>query len=565
MPITMSPSSLDFYADIFSPRPYNAVERKMLSLDCFYGRDTNPTQQPQRKEGFSYVVSTDGVQICHSESIIEDKGSDEDEIKGSSPAIAKCYEEEASDEDRIEGSSQILVECCKGTEVAVPDCDSPRSLLKRRGSSQSLVECYENTEVAVPDCDSSRSLLKRRGRLLPALHLPISSSSAGSTLVDSRDQHGHVRKVTDHPHDKDSDYERIKLIGIDGEGIIDLVRNRSAPSVPSLVVRKTVKYARSACGKPIEAAILQDIIPERHNNIIRLHAFESYRLEGARYYLEYCAGGDLHMLVDQYNDYAKFLPEPFIWQTYQKLASALEFLHRGFDPRCPDRERRGICHRDIKPSNIFLRLDPNSAYPDVVLADFGHATVDFATYDPAGTALWQPPELPRHSPKGDVYSLGAVMHFLIHFDPPIAKVPSGLSESLRDMWVAAPETRRPIMEFVDEYSEELICVMLIALEPDEHRRKNSSQLLKCVNDCVEMKFPSNSGAMQKATEKWPMDRWAFDHLRSMHGRCDHDGEVEKEGEEEEGPGTKQYFDMMEIFGCCVSRESSRSSSLAMSN
>ena len=49
-----------------------------------------------------------------------------------------------------------------------------------------------------------------------------------------------------------------------------------------------------------------------------------------------------------------------------------------------------------------------------------------------------------------------------------------------------------MMEFVDEYSEELICIMLLTLEPDENKRKNSSQLLKYVDECIDMKFPPSS-------------------------------------------------------------------------
>lgn len=85
-------------------------------------------------------------------------------------------------------------------------------------------------------------------------------------------------------------------------------------------------------------------------------------------------------------------------------------------------------------------------------------------------------------------------------------------------------------------------MMLIALEPDESKRKKSSLLLKYVGECIEMLFPSGSGSMRKAAEEWPLASWAFD---------------EDEGKEE-GTGVEQYFRMMGIFGCGGSRESSRS-------
>ena len=106
------------------------------------------------------------------------------------------------------------------------------------------------------------------------------------------------------------------------------------------------------------------------------------------------------------------------------------------------------------------------------------------------------------------------------------------------------------MNFVAEYSEELVCAMLVPLEADENKRKNSSQLLKFVSDCIEMKFPRGKA------EEWPLAEWAFDHMKTVDGWV----EVEEEDEDEE-MGAEQYFDMMEVFGCGMStREASRCAS-----
>lgn len=324
----------------------------MFSLGCSCGRtESQPPLSERQEDCFSYVVSVDGVHVCYPENVIEYESIGEDETESDAQDVIQY---ESSEKD--------------GTE-----CDP-----------QDLVE-HENTEAAAPERKHPCSLLRRRGRSLSRMHLTLSTSTQ-STLVNFSDHGAGESNDAQNPHSKSGDFELVKQIGIDGEGVVHLMRSRIG-SARQLIVRKTVAYTRTINAKPIEAAILQDILPERHNNIIRLHAFESYGLEGARYYLEYCSGGDLHQLVDRYRKEEVLLPELFIWQAYQQLASALEFLHRGFDPRCSDRDRRGICHRDIKPSNIFLRLDPDCEYPDVVLADFGHATLDFATYDPAGTCL----------------------------------------------------------------------------------------------------------------------------------------------------------------------------------
>ena len=112
---------------------------------------------------------------------------------------------------------------------------------------------------------------------------------------------------------------------------------------------------------------------------------------------------------------------------------------------------------------------------------------------------------------------------------------------------------------MDGYSEELVCMMLIALEPDENKRKNASQLLRSLDDCIERKFPLGCDLLGKA-EEWPMASWAFDHVMPAEGRFG-EGEDGEEGE----MGTEQYFEMMKWFGCARSRESSQSSSPASSD
>ena len=103
------------------------------------------------------------------------------------------------------------------------------------------------------------------------------------------------------------------------------------------------------------------------------------------------------------------------------------------------------------------------------------------------------------------------------------------------------------MGFVEGYSEELISAVAVALEVNEGKRKNSSQLLKFVRGCIELGFPPGSELRRKG-EELPM------------AECDGDEE------EEEDTGADQYFEMMEIFGCRIStRESSLASSRASSD
>ena len=535
----------------------------MFSLGCSCGRRAGD-QTGRHGDCFSYVVSIDGVHVCYPETVVEyeDVGTEEEGCEIDSLALVLKESPEVAASGRMGSCSLRHGDCFSyvvsidGVHVCYPETAVEYEDVgtEEEGCEDDLLALvkWESPEASSPKCIGPCSLLQRRGMALSRLHLGTLLSSTGTLVANSSSDLVTEPDTTDLPHPKSGKYDFIKQIGVDGEGVIDLVRDRF---LDQLVVRKKVEYARFMNAKPIEAAILHDILPGRHDNIIRLQAFESYGPEGALYFFDYCPGGDLHQLVDRYREHDAFLPEPFIWQVYQQMASALAFLHGGFDTRRGDRERRGVCHRDIKPSNIFLRrpVTADSAYPDCVLADFGHATLDFATYDPAGTAFWQPPEMPRHSPRGDVYSLGAVIHFLVHVDAPVGELPDGYSDtkSGREAWARAPEARQPIMEFVEEYSTTLVCLMLLALEREENKRKKSSQLLKCVDDCVEMMFPSgSSGSLRKAAQAWPMASWAFDHTLSAPGSY------------EEGAGTEQYFEMMDCLWCSGSRESSLSSSLA---
>ena len=483
--------------NIFSPKL--KLVTKMLGLSA---RDKNSKPQQQgnatpNPQQYNYVVSSEGIEVRQPQ-VAEDI-----DLKGGSP-------------------SSITSSKTEGSEIEVSADHSTPTI--------AVAEKTDDGKV-VP------ALLQRRGRHVAGLELAnartcdILNTTAAISVVTSNIP----RPATD------AEYTYVKHIGSGGEGDCCLVKRGSDKM---LFAVKTVREPHLVLHKPIEAMV--DILTEhKHKNIIRLHHWTSATGNYlVNYYFEYCEGGDLFDLVRQYDIHNKAIPELFIWHTFLGLGGALDFLHRGFDPKVND--RAGIVHRDIKPENIFLRLPTNTSdYPDVVLADFGMASFEFATYDSAGTDVWQPPELPRKAPKGDVWSLGAVIHYMIHQKLVIADLPQGVENTVEneDRWCIRPEARQPLTEVPEPYSTALVEMMLMACEKDHNKRINSNRLLMMLTDFRNKYLQPEQGTTWG--QLWPLEKWALgisldgeDTVvgSDLHGKNTRSATY--------GDGNDQYFEVM---------------------
>ena len=431
----------------------------------FSARDENISEPQQQgnamhnPQQYNYVVSSEGIEVRQPQ-VAEDT-----DLKGGSPSSITSSKTEGSEIEVSASTPRIAVVEKTDDEKVVP------SLLQRRGRHPAGLELANGSA-----CDT----------LNTAVVVPIVTSTIPRPTTDAG-------------------YSYVKHIGSGGEGDCSLLKRGSDKQ---LFVVKTVREPRLVQHKPIEAMV--DVLSEhRHKNIIRLHHWTFVTGNSlVNYYFEYCGGGDLFDLVRQYDIHNKAIPELFIWHTFLGIAGALDFLHRGFDPRFDDRV--GIVHRDVKPENILLRLPTNSAdYPDVVLADFGMASFEFATYDSAGTDVWQPPELPRKAPKGDVWSLGSVIHYMIHQKIVIADLPEDIEKTVEnyDRWHIRPEARQPLTEVPEPYSTALVEMMLMACEKDHNKRVNSSRLLMMLTDFKNRYLQPEPGTTWG--QLWPLEEWAL--------------------------------------------------------
>lgn len=238
-----------------------------------------------------------------------------------------------------------------------------------------------------------------------------------------------------------------------------------------------------------------------HPNIVKyVDAFvlENEEPMEASLYTEYCDRGSLEELIQIYRTHNKQnrnrapsrIPESFIWHTFLSLAYALQYIQFGMRPGDdptpnPAENWALILHQDIKPGNIFLVSQGPKKHPRVVLGDFGlamrHGDLDWDDEtSPRGTLCWQGPELPTHSARGDVYSLGLVILSLCHLQvhgPIAASVPQGCKNS--DKWLGTSKARKGIEDYgVGEYSEELATIARWCLRWDKETRIFAYELVE---------------------------------------------------------------------------------------
>ena len=490
----------------FSPRMKHVPQLLRWKIDDTIAFSIASRRQHSSQDRYRYIITSNGIEICPPQEV---------------------------------GHDNFLTEIAS-EDGSLSSADSP----SYQGSDQSVRDVSEYWDtVKADECDIIVSsvrqlpLSQRRGRSITPLDAALWAEAKRSSDSPS------FRENWPNP-DIPKDCRFLRTIGEGGEGHCDLVMRESDGK---LQVIKTVKRPLRYGNRPMEAVILQGILADfHHNNIIHFHGFETFNYgSSVQYRLEYAAGGDLHDLASRYMAHNTFLPELFIWKTFSQLASALEFLHRGFDRHCKDSNRHGIVHRDIKPENIFLRSSTNGrAYPDLVLADFGCATLEFATYDRKGTYLWQGPEFPRQSPKGDVYSLGAIIHYLIHFESPLTEMPPGMQPTITnlELWEVSPEARRPRTDVPDFYDHDICDFMLKATNLNPMKRIDSSKLVTELDRHCNGSFLIFEGPGDMS-HKSPLADWALSDrfqgcTRDRRLTADSPGStVQKEGE-------AQYIEVM---------------------
>ena len=143
----------------------------MFLLGCSCGREQGP-QAERQEECFSYVVSGDGVHVCHPGDIVGYGSAGSSGGEGSEGGLdTRVVECESAGGDEIDVGLQGGVERERTEgEESEGDLDT-RVVHENAGkdelqSDRSAIVMYEGTEVAASEHVRPDTLLRRRGRSL---------------------------------------------------------------------------------------------------------------------------------------------------------------------------------------------------------------------------------------------------------------------------------------------------------------------------------------------------------------------------------------------------------------
>jgi serine/threonine protein kinase len=171
-----------------------------------------------------------------------------------------------------------------------------------------------------------------------------------------------------------------------------------------------------------------------HPNIVSLIDYDlsHTRLKYGSLFMQRGELGGLDALITRFRHARQFLTdEGFMWKVLWDLSIGIAYMHTGQDAvtvrQCAFENRTvarksswsPIYHRDLKPSNVFMTwIDPlgidDVHYPTMLIGDFGCALMVTdrparISNTPAGDVDFVPPETPRYSGAGDVFSLALVV------------------------------------------------------------------------------------------------------------------------------------------------------------
>lgn len=222
----------------------------------------------------------------------------------------------------------------------------------------------------------------------------------------SDDKLDHLRSVVSEPDFSATKYTFVKELGRGGMGAVHLAEDRELDRLVAIKVLDTPEITEDLRNRMVREA--QIIARLEHPGIIPVHDV-GILADGRIYYaMKYVRGSRL----DEYAAQGASLRDRL--RKFQSVCDAVAFAHA-----------HGVIHRDLKPQNIMI-----GSFGEVLVLDWGVAKVGENTREIEGTIIgtrsYMSPEQARGEidqvdERSDIYSLGAVLSFLLNDQPKVSK------------------------------------------------------------------------------------------------------------------------------------------------
>ncbi|MEN3328273.1 MAG: eukaryotic-like serine/threonine-protein kinase [Acidobacteriota bacterium] len=234
----------------------------------------------------------------------------------------------------------------------------------------------------------------------------------------SDDRLNHLRSVVGEPDFSATKYTFVKELGRGGMGIVCLAEDRELDRLVAIKILNTPDITEDLRNRMIREA--QIIARLEHPGIVPVHDVGTLPDGRIFYAMKYVRGNRL----DEYAAQGASLRDRL--RKFQAVCDAVAFAHA-----------HGVIHRDLKPQNIMI-----GSFGEVLVLDWGvakirddprssafHQTMEGAVI---GTQNYMSPEQARGEvdqldERADIYSLGAVLSFLLKDQPRVSKAASAIS------------------------------------------------------------------------------------------------------------------------------------------